>query len=127
MARVGLKAEGYLLPGGIPGAAVIESLDSTNGIYLDNPEIIGLFDLLLAATLINLETRQKISDYVAAQLGTIPGAPQEIRHRWRLPSGVDPSDWFVNTTIEPETSADGYVRVWTTATVSTHPDAVMEV
>jgi hypothetical protein len=89
MARVGLKAEGYLLPGGIPGAAVIESLDSTNGIYLDNPEIIGLFDLLQVAGLITQATRDKVSDFITSQLATTPAPASNLRkYKLAAPAGV---------------------------------------
>lgn len=112
---------------GDTGRAIVELLDEQTGIDLDNPEVVTLFDQLLAAGVITQTGRNKVAAFVAAQLGTAPNAPVEPRHRWRLPAGVDPSDWFVSVSIEIEPSTDGYVRVWTTATVCNHPDAVMEV
>jgi len=119
-------------PLGETGLDIIEILDENTGIYLDNPEVTALINALAAAGIITAVVRQKVADYVSAQTALppeiTPGVLAPAQHRWRLPFGVDPSDYFTAATIFPEIpTADGYIRVWTDATVSTHPDAVMEV
>lgn len=89
-------------------------------------ELTMIDDLLLAAGL-NVNARQKVIDCAAEQLRLASGELPVGLHRWRLPAGVDPSDWFVGVDISPESSADGFVRVLTTATECLHSQAVMEV
>lgn len=131
LARVGMKADGYIFAAnGVPGAAIIEALDSTSGVYLDNPEVVGLFDLLLSANLIDAACRQLVADYVAEQLAIppeiSPGITAPASHRWRLPVGVDPSDWFTSDIWPEDPIGDGFLRVWSNGGC-THPEAVKEV
>lgn len=116
---------------GEDGLAIIELLDEETGIALDNPEVTALLDLLQAQEIISLEARERVAAFVAAQLGVppeiSPGVIAPASHRWRLPAGVDPSDWFTSDIWPEELIGDGYQRVWTAAITCTHPEAVREV
>jgi hypothetical protein len=93
MARLTLKDPACILPGGLPGLAIIEVLDSTSGVYLDNPEVVGLFDLLLAGGIIDQAARDRVSAHVAAALieETPPEAANPYAHSYRVPLPADPN------------------------------------
>jgi hypothetical protein len=87
MARLALKDPACVLPGGLPGLAIIEVLDSTNGVYLDNPEVVGLFDLLLAGGIIDQAARDRVSSHVVSALITesAPDPASQYAHSYRVP------------------------------------------
>lgn len=93
LARLALKDPACVLPGGIPGMAIIEVLDSTSGVYLDNPEVVGLFDLLLAGGIIDQTARDKVSTYVATALiiETAPDPTNQYAHSYRVPLPAEPN------------------------------------
>lgn len=121
---------------GDSGLDIIETLDEDTGIFLDNPAWAGMFDLLAATPapdgqmIMYPPARVAIADYVTAQLAmppeASPGVVAPASHRWRLPIGVDPSDWFTSDIWSEEPIGDGFLRVWSNGDC-THPDAVMEV
>lgn len=99
-ARLALKAPGCTLePGGILGAAIIELLDTTNGVDLYNPEVVGLCDLLLANGLIDMDCRGRIATYVNSKLSSLPPDPTELAYNYRVPltsvpAGQRAIDWI---------------------------------
>lgn len=108
--------------------AFLRVINKQTGFDLDNQEFLDAVNFCVQVGAMTVETKDKINNYIVNQIGAnvIEGVV-EIKHRWRLPAGVNPSDWFVGVDITLEESVDGYVRVWTTAETSTHPEAVMEV
>jgi hypothetical protein len=118
-------------PLGAVGLDIIEILAENTGIYLDNPEVVQLLDALAAAAIITPEVRAKVADFTAARLAAPPDLSPEISapatHRWRLPEGVDPSDWFTQDIWPEALIGDGFLRVWTNAIECLHPAAIKEV
>jgi hypothetical protein len=93
LARLALKDPACVLSGGLPGLAIIEVLDSTNGVYLDNPEVVGLFDLLLAGGIIDQAARDRVSAHVVSALITesAPDPASQYAHSYRVPLPAEPN------------------------------------
>jgi hypothetical protein len=87
MAIVALKVPGMVVAGAVPGDVVIEALASTNGIFLDNPEVGSLLDLLLAGGIIDQTARDRVANYVATALITesAPDPASQYAHSYRVP------------------------------------------
>lgn len=62
---------------GETGLDIVEALDYTNGVYLDNPEITVLIPALVTNSIIDQPTADKVTAYVALQLSA-PGATPEL-------------------------------------------------
>lgn len=75
IAMLRLEDPSRMLAGGIfPAAAIVKSLNMTNGVYLDNPEVRQLFDLLVYEGIISDACKKKVFDYIDQKLAvnTVP-------------------------------------------------------
>jgi hypothetical protein len=82
--------------GAVKGQSVLNVLGEnygTKGIYLDNPDVVAMFDLLAYEGVISTSARQKIVDFTAAALieETPPEAANPYAHSYRVPLPADPN------------------------------------